>query len=229
VTTLSVWRAVWPLLLILPTTNCGWWEYYPQFRCQSPGGNEIRVVRNLRGYAADYKFRVEVSTTGGVTVVYRRERQSAIGLVEAYWSQDEKQVGVLVCDMLSDPVFVSYDLARHQMLSPLTFRPALEQQIRRKYPTADREDPVGWACSNAGSAAYQEITAAQKRVTKGEPRGTQAEARLQFHDGTSHRLHSGRLHLLVLSLAGTPDLRSVRRKGQTSDIAHLDWLFPLPH
>ena len=46
-------------------------------------------------------------------------------------------MGVLVCDMLSGPVFLSYDVARNQALPPTTFRPLIEGQIKRKHAAAD--------------------------------------------------------------------------------------------
>jgi hypothetical protein len=142
--------------IILAATGCAWWEdYYPQFKSRSPDGQtELRVMRNLPSYAADYRFKVELSTARGEIVIHSEPQESAIGLVEIYWSANGTQMGLLVCDMLSGPVFLSYDVAHRQLLPPLTFRHFLEGQIKHKYAAADQEDLIGWACSQRGNAAY---------------------------------------------------------------------------
>ncbi len=148
-------RILW-ILIALATSSCGWWEYYPEFVCRSPDGQaEVRVMRNLPAFAGDYKFRVEVSTGSGTTVIYEHQRQSAIGLVEIHWSPDNKQFGLLICNRYSGPLWISYDLARNRPLSLATFRSILEQQLRRKYRIAVDVDVVQWACSSRGSAAYR--------------------------------------------------------------------------
>ena len=63
-------------------------------------------------------------------------------------------MGLLVCDMLSGPVFLSYDIDHRQLLPPLIFRQFLEGQIRQKYAATHEEDLIGWACSERGNAAY---------------------------------------------------------------------------
>lgn len=142
--------------MILGTIGCAWWEdYYPQFRSRSPDGHsELRVMRNLPSQAADYRFKVELSTPRGEIVIHSEPHESAVGLVEIYWSVDGTQVGLLVCDMLSAPVFLSYDIAQQRPLPPSTFRQFLEGQIRQKYAAADEGDLIGWACSERGNTAY---------------------------------------------------------------------------
>lgn len=158
--------------MILAAVGCGWAEdYYPQFRSRSPDGrNELRVMRNLPSYAADYRFKVELSTTGGEIAIHSEPRESAVGLVEVYWSADGTQMGLLVCDMLSGPLFLSYDIARQRPLPPSTFRQFLEGQIREKYAAADEGDLIGWACSERGNAAYAALIPRSPRNDGGRTR-----------------------------------------------------------
>lgn len=154
---LAVCTSIIPILFA--AIGCGWWEdYYPRFKSRSPDGQtELRGMRHLPSYAADYRFKVELSTARGEIVIHSEPQESAIGLVEIYWSANSTQMGVLVCDMLSGPVFLSYDVARNQALPPTTFRPLIEGQIKRKYAAADQEDLIGWACSERGNAAYKAL------------------------------------------------------------------------
>lgn len=147
------------ILMILAAVGCRWWEdYYPQFRSRSPDGhNELRVMRNLPSFAADYRFKIELSNARGDIVIHSASRESAIGLVEIYWSADGTEMGLLVCDMLSGPVFLSYDILHQRALPPPTFRQFLERQIIRKYSAADKGDLIGWACSERGNAAYTSL------------------------------------------------------------------------
>ena len=151
------------LAIALTATAC-WKYYYSQFVCRSPDArSEVRVVRNLPGYGADYKFRVEVSGVRGTTVIYNEQREAAIGLVEAHWSNDSTQLGLLVCNMLSSPVLLGYDLTHGLSLPGDAFRPILEQQIRRKYANTNSRDPVAWACSSEGNAAYRNLISKTRR------------------------------------------------------------------
>ena len=129
--------------------------YFPAFASRSPDSRtEVRVTRNFPGSDAEYRFRVEVTTTRGTSVIYREDRGSAIGLVEAHWSPNGDQVGVLVCNIFTKPLLVGYDVAHSQALDGSVFRSAIEDQLGKKYSLAKGTDAVDWACSPAGSAAY---------------------------------------------------------------------------
>jgi hypothetical protein len=152
------------LAALFAMTGC-WKYYHAQFVCGSPDGHsEVRVVRNLPGYAADYRFKIELSSVHGRAVIHNQNRESSIGLVEAHWSSDGSKLGLLVCDMLSGPVLLGYDVGRTQEMPVDTIKPILERQLLRKYSQADRTDPISWACSNDGNAAYQKIISDQAKV-----------------------------------------------------------------
>jgi hypothetical protein len=111
-------------------------------------------MRNLPGFAAEYRVWVEVSTARGSTVIYDDRRGASIGLVEASWSADGK-VGLLVCNAFSGPVLISYDLTSNRPLDRSTFRSALEQQLETKYSLPRNMNVIQWACSREGKAAYE--------------------------------------------------------------------------
>lgn len=145
------------LAAALAASNCGVFTNFPHFTSRSPDGHAVvRVMRNMPGSDAEYVFRVEVSTAQERTVVYRHNRGASIGLVEAHWSADSGQVGLLICNRFGGgPVLISYDLANRRSLSPSVFRQALEEQIRSKYSLTDEADVIRWACSNEGLEAYR--------------------------------------------------------------------------
>jgi len=87
-------------------------------------------------------------------VIYRHERESYIGLVEAHWSARGTQVGLLVCNMFAQPLMVGYDFQNGSTINGTDFRPALELQIVQRYSVPKGRDPIGWACSAEGNAAY---------------------------------------------------------------------------
>ena len=145
------------LLAALVASGCGSWGFYPGFVSRSPSGeSEIRVMRNFPGAAAEYLFRVEVSSPKGTAVIYRNETRAAIGLVEAHWSHDGGAVGLLACNMFNKHLsaLVGYDLVHGRVLDGSAFRSVLEEQIRRKYSLPQDADAINWACSEAGNAAY---------------------------------------------------------------------------
>jgi hypothetical protein len=149
---------VLPLLASsLAALGCGVLGYYTSFSSRSPHGESaIRVLRNLPGAAAEYRFRVEVSSPKGTAVIYRSQSTAAIGLIEAHWSQDGNEVGLLVCNKFNKRIsaLVGYDIANGYIIEGSVFRSALGAQIRRKYSLPTGVESIDWACSQAGSAAY---------------------------------------------------------------------------
>jgi hypothetical protein len=111
-------------------------------------------MRNSPGSAAEYRFRVEVSTQAETTVIYEHGAGAAIGLVEAHWSPDQGEVGVLVCNMFTKPLFLGYDITHRRPVDGSLFRPIIEDQLRKKYSLTSGADATGWACSPSGNAAY---------------------------------------------------------------------------
>ena len=154
----KLFRQSTALTLLLLTAACGGFTYRADFTSRSPDGSaEIRVMRNRPHRAADYYFRIEVSNGRSTRVIFSRELDSMVGLVEAHWTSNGDRVGILVCEMFGGPVFVSYDLANRASLPPLLFRSAIEQQIVAKYALAGGEGVLSWACSHQGNAAYQKL------------------------------------------------------------------------
>jgi hypothetical protein len=116
----------------------------------------IRILRNQRGWGADYRFRVELESGGERRVIYSHARDSMLGLTEVYWSDDSNLVGLLVCNRISGPIFVNYNISRRELLPPEAFRPVLRAQILKHYADASRaRDIFEWACSLEGTRAFQ--------------------------------------------------------------------------
>ena len=144
-------------LVVVPISSCGWWAYYSVFSTPSPDGhNVIRVMRNHRGDDADYMLRIEVSTPQATDVIYDDNREAALGLIDAYWSADSKQVEVLSCNLLSGKLLIGYNVDRHETLSAEVLAPMLAEQIRQEYGLATGADVFHWACSDGGRYAYRE-------------------------------------------------------------------------
>ena len=146
---------------ILSSTGCGVSEYREAFVSRSPTRlAEIRLLRNFPQSAADYVFRIEISDGENTRVILTHDLESAVGMVEAHWNPEGDQVGLLVCEMFSGPIWLSYDFAHHLELPPATFRSAIEEQIRKRYSPPSDEDLIDWACSHQGNAAYQKMQVA---------------------------------------------------------------------
>jgi phosphoribosylaminoimidazole carboxylase (NCAIR synthetase) len=79
-----------------------------------------------------------------------------MGLVEAHWSHDGGEVGLLVCNMFNKHLsaIVGYDLAHGRAVDGSAFRSVLGEQIRKKYSLPKDSDAINWACSQSGNAAY---------------------------------------------------------------------------
>ena len=147
---------VLPILLfpcILIITGCA---RYTEFRSVSPGKEELVIKKDSAG-AASYTFDVFVFVNKSRKVIFQKATDSAIGLVEVHWPTDGKSVGILICDMLSGPIFISYDISESRALEPSYFKAQLTAQLLRKYknrPISDG-DVVPWACSIEGRSAYK--------------------------------------------------------------------------
>ena len=134
---------------------CGASEFYLMSEVPSPDGvASLRVLRNLRGFSSDYRFRVDVLDATGTYTVYRREKESSIGFIEVYWSPNSKQVGYFVCDQISGPHWGAYDLNTKRPLPRETFRTVILSNVRTKYRLSESEDPLQWACSSAGTRIF---------------------------------------------------------------------------
>jgi len=109
-------------------------------------------VRNFPGSDAEYRFRVEVRTERGDTVIYRQDEGSHLRLIEANWSPDGSQVGLLICNW-SRPLMVGYDIRAGRMVPPSAFQGVIEAQLRRKYGRTGNDDVLYWACTR-GEFSY---------------------------------------------------------------------------
>jgi hypothetical protein len=139
-------------------SGCGPLYFSPEFTSRSPDSkSEVRVMRNLKDQPADYKFRIEVSSDKGTRIVFKDDLESSLGLIEAHWSAGGEQMGLLVCNLIGPPVWVNYDVAHDQMLSPMAMQPIIVKQLKLKYSLADGTDAISWACSKQGMSAYREL------------------------------------------------------------------------
>ena len=112
-------------------------------------------MRDWSRSATTTKFRIELTRGRETDVVFSREREAYLGLIETTWSSGGREFGLLVCDMFSGPVFVSYDVVQHRMLPTAGIQRSIEAQIMKRYSLAPGTDVVTWACSERGAAAYQ--------------------------------------------------------------------------
>ena len=113
-------------------------------------------MRNHRGDGGEYRFRIELLTSRGMDVIYSHDRSSAIGFVDARWSEDSASIGLLVCNDFSGPILISYDVGRRESLPASTFQTPLKEHIKREYSLGPEVDALHWACSSSGRAAYRE-------------------------------------------------------------------------
>jgi hypothetical protein len=144
------------LVTVVLMSGCRWLGYRPLYECRSPDGlAEVRVLRDWSRNATTTKFRIEVTRGGETDMVFSREREAYLGLIETSWFPDAKQVGLLVCDMFSGPVLINYDIMRHRVLPTAVIQRSIEAQIQHRYSLAPGTDVLTWACSERGSAAYR--------------------------------------------------------------------------
>lgn len=124
--------------------------YFAAFTCKSPDGKaEIRVLRNFPGSDAEYRFRVEVRTNRGATMIYKDDRGSDLRLIEAHWSHDGSRVGILVCNW-GRPLLLGYDIPSSRLIDSSVFRRAIEAQLQQKYRLSGTKDVFYWACTSGG-------------------------------------------------------------------------------
>ena len=143
--------------IVFSTSSCG---YFPVFRSQSPDRkHEIRVLRNLPGFEAEYAVRVEISGPSDQATIFSKKR-TAINFVEAQWLPDSTQVGVLLCGWWTGPFIGGYDTIRHRALDGNIFKSAIAQQVRDKYSVPPGVDPIRWACSSDGRDEYRRLNKA---------------------------------------------------------------------
>ena len=141
------------LAVILAASGCTVLPlYFPAFVSRSADGqSEVRVMRNFPGSDAEYRFRVEVRTRRGDTVIYEHDRGSMLGLVEINWSQDGEKMGLLVCNW-GHPLLLGYDISTGRQIDAAAFRGLIEGQLRRKYSLSGVDDVFYWACTTGGLA-----------------------------------------------------------------------------
>ena len=109
-------------------------------------------MRNFPGSDAEYRFRVEVSSERGRSVIYEENRGSHIRLIEANWSHDGNHLGLLVCNW-GRPLMLGYDILSRRLLGPGAFRGLIEGQLRQKYNLSGTDDVLYWACTR-GDQVY---------------------------------------------------------------------------
>jgi len=110
------------------------------------------VLRNLPGSDAEYRFKVEVSSADGKRIIYENTLGSRLRLIEANWSKNGTQLGLLVCNW-GRPLLLGYDLAERRSISPEAFRGLIEGQLTRKYKLTGIGDVFYWACTK-GDLVY---------------------------------------------------------------------------
>jgi hypothetical protein len=106
-------------------------------------------MRNFPGSDAEYRFRVEVRSEHGSAVIYRENRGSDLRLIEANWSRDGNQLGLLVCNW-GRPLVLGYDISAGRPVDSVAFRGLIEEQLRRKYKLSSAGDVLHWACTSGG-------------------------------------------------------------------------------
>jgi hypothetical protein len=128
-------------VFLLVMTGCGWQD---SASLVSPSG-KIKISVG-RGYSPMARIEVELSNNDGIHLVYRSPGEAFFQFFDAYWSDDEKTVGVVIAGTgLWNLAFSTID---GREVSFDQVRPQMESAIRKDYRVpANVSDAIQWTYS----------------------------------------------------------------------------------
>ena len=142
--------ALWLSTVVFVATGCGWKS---RMTFKSPDKvYEIQILE--KEFLTDSRIQILLGYKSSVTTIYTDSHDWGLGLTEVYWSSDGTLVGICVCNVNEGPLVFAYNLKRKMPADMNLVKDELRRIIRLKYQLHDGEDPLSWACSNEGTAAF---------------------------------------------------------------------------
>lgn len=119
-----------------------------------------RLIVNERLHGADASITMTLAIANRNTSIYSDNQDRSPGLVEVYWSEESRHIGVLVCDAYSAEghILFAYDseLKRAEPIANVidAIRKSLVTRYGLSPATLDsfHQDAIAWACSQFSGA-----------------------------------------------------------------------------
>lgn len=146
--------------------GCNNEPYQMRMASRSPDG-KTRAVYWYRPEFVNGSDRVEVIRAGNKrTVLHESSGDLLPNLTEFAWSANGARVYVLVCYTFTPRLIAGFDVASGARSPKMEAEGVLAQRILQRYPDAGRGDPLSWACSDDGHAAFDSLSSDSKGLSE---------------------------------------------------------------
>lgn len=121
---------------------------------RSPSRKASVVIRQVR-YANELGMQVQLLSDGRQTNVFESHRETWIYFVHAYWSPDEKVVGVVATGM--NYFELAFDTRTGKAAPFSSIQKGTAQSIRSAYNLTNEKDPITWAHLSDAHEAFARL------------------------------------------------------------------------
>jgi hypothetical protein len=141
------------LALVLTLLGCYWRADKLMLTSDGPSG-EMQLKIWMHSYTPSINTRISLVKDGKESYVFTGPRGSnrPMWLMEVAWSQENRTVGVLICDSGSPTLLLGFDTENMQELPGRTVEEGIRKNLVARYglnPESLAEydgDPIRWAC-----------------------------------------------------------------------------------